>query len=284
MQKTLVLWLGVVALVLTFSTSRAAAQASAARPVGSITGVVTDPQGAVIQGAQVEATNLLTTARYTTKTEATGTYRFSDLPSGNYSVRFASQGFKPETKTVTVSAPNVVELDIKLAIGEHAEIIGPSPAPQIALADVPETAVPRFETIPLVGGITGRVADPSPAPGAPIPYTQVTATNESTGREYTTQTDSNGIYSHSGLTAGSYRVSFVARGFKTEVRNSIPVRDDVVTQLDVTLAIGGGGPHVEVIEDPASGQANAAARAGHVIGNSIKVKVLPAVVNGNRNR
>lgn len=107
------------------------------------------------------------------------------------------------------------------------------------------------------GSIVGKVTDPSPAPGAPIPGAQVTVTDESSERECSARADSNGSYRILGLVAGNYRVRFASRGFKTEVRNPVHIEGPEVTHSDVTLTIGGGGPHVEVTVDPASKQASA---------------------------
>src|SRR5215475_4589832 len=47
---------------------------------GDLLGVVTDSTGAVVSNAQVVATNLGTGVKSTTKTGATGEYRFINLP------------------------------------------------------------------------------------------------------------------------------------------------------------------------------------------------------------
>src|SRR5215470_20385626 len=44
---------------------------------GSISGTVTDPQGAVVSNAQVKATNLSTAAELTTTTDNAGAFRFN---------------------------------------------------------------------------------------------------------------------------------------------------------------------------------------------------------------
>ena len=51
---------------------------------GTITGTVSDPAGAVIGGAAVEARNVATDAVYPVATSATGNYTIAQLPAGNY--------------------------------------------------------------------------------------------------------------------------------------------------------------------------------------------------------
>jgi len=51
---------------------------------GDLTGVVKDASGAYVAGADVEVTNLGTGFKQTTKTNAQGEYRFSNLPAAHY--------------------------------------------------------------------------------------------------------------------------------------------------------------------------------------------------------
>ena len=61
---------------------------------GSISGTVTDPQGAVVSGAQVKATNTATGAPLTTTTDGSGLFHFNLIPIGNYKVEVSAPGFK----------------------------------------------------------------------------------------------------------------------------------------------------------------------------------------------
>src|SRR5690242_16058747 len=61
---------------------------------GTITGVVTDPGGAVIAGAAVEARNGETGAVYQAASTATGNYSLNELPAGTYELSISVSGFK----------------------------------------------------------------------------------------------------------------------------------------------------------------------------------------------
>ncbi len=61
---------------------------------GSISGTVTDPQGAVVSGAQVKATNTATGAPLTTTTDGSGLFHFNLIPVGEYKVEVSATGFK----------------------------------------------------------------------------------------------------------------------------------------------------------------------------------------------
>ncbi|MBW4039676.1 MAG: TonB-dependent receptor [Acidobacteria bacterium] len=61
---------------------------------GRIIGKVTDPTGALVPGAQITATNLLTGVKYTTVSQKDGGYFFAQLPIGTYSITATAHGFK----------------------------------------------------------------------------------------------------------------------------------------------------------------------------------------------
>ncbi len=68
-----------------------------------MSGTVTDPSGGIIAGATVTATSLATGQSRTTTTDASGAYKFSLLPPGNYGVKFSASGFKTaEVPSITV--------------------------------------------------------------------------------------------------------------------------------------------------------------------------------------
>ncbi|MGA8554797.1 MAG: carboxypeptidase-like regulatory domain-containing protein, partial [Candidatus Acidiferrales bacterium] len=64
----------------------AAMSAQAQVPTATINGRVTDPGGAVVNGAIVTATNQTTTVERTTVTNSDGLYLFPDQPVGLYTV------------------------------------------------------------------------------------------------------------------------------------------------------------------------------------------------------
>src|SRR5437016_2936186 len=59
-----------------------------------IEGLVTDPTGAAISGAQVVLTNVGTLVTQTSETNYTGRYAFPSVPAGLYSLKFSKQGFE----------------------------------------------------------------------------------------------------------------------------------------------------------------------------------------------
>ena len=61
---------------------------------GSISGTVTDPGGAVVQGAEVAVVNLESNATRTATSSGTGAYSIPDLAVGRYSVTVKKASFK----------------------------------------------------------------------------------------------------------------------------------------------------------------------------------------------
>ena len=64
---------------------------------GRITGTVTDPAGAVVPGADVEAKNVATGVVFSAVSTNTGNYTISDLPIGIYELSVKVQGFESLT-------------------------------------------------------------------------------------------------------------------------------------------------------------------------------------------
>jgi len=92
---------------------------------GSISGTVADPQGAVVSGATVKATNSQTGAVLTTTSDSSGLFRFSLIPAGTYKVEISGQGFKTAVhNNIVVSAGVDTGLgSTKLAVGETSTTV-----------------------------------------------------------------------------------------------------------------------------------------------------------------
>lgn len=102
----------------------AATPAFAQRATGDITGLVTDPSGAVIPNATVVVTNQGTNEARTTQTDNTGIYRVGLLQPGKYSVKTSAQGFKTsEQREIEVTVGFVSRIDVKMEVGAVAETV-----------------------------------------------------------------------------------------------------------------------------------------------------------------
>ncbi|HEY6305492.1 MAG TPA: TonB-dependent receptor [Candidatus Angelobacter sp.] len=111
---------------------------------GSISGTVVDPQGAVVSGAQVKATQTAENSVNTTTTDNAGLFRFNLIPSGNYKVEVSSKGFKTAVQNdVAVTAGHTSDLGtVKLAVGgatESVEVTAAAPLIETTQAQVTNT-------------------------------------------------------------------------------------------------------------------------------------------------
>jgi Carboxypeptidase regulatory-like domain len=89
---------------------------------GTISGIVTDPGGAVVPGAEITATNVQTGVAQTVTTDAKGFYSFPALAIGTYTVRVRHQGFKDfEQLNITIDANSSVRADAQLEVGAVVE-------------------------------------------------------------------------------------------------------------------------------------------------------------------
>jgi carboxypeptidase family protein len=91
---------------------------------GSISGLVTDPGGALIQGAQVTLLNPATGVTQHTVTTSAGLYTFISLNPGVYQVTASQAGFKSIAQDkITVNVDQVTEVNIALQVGAATETV-----------------------------------------------------------------------------------------------------------------------------------------------------------------
>ncbi len=91
---------------------------------GSLTGNVTDPAGAAVAGAHVEAVNQGTNVKSETNTDEHGIYRFTDLQAGPYKVTVTSKSFRTFVETnVPVQVSEVRRVDVQLQIAQTTEAV-----------------------------------------------------------------------------------------------------------------------------------------------------------------
>jgi len=91
---------------------------------GTITGVISDPGGAVVPNAPVEVKNTATGVIATAATSATGNFTLNELPAGTYEISVAVTGFKKSVRTgITVQQLQTTRVDVALEIGAAAEAV-----------------------------------------------------------------------------------------------------------------------------------------------------------------
>ncbi|HWF39688.1 MAG TPA: carboxypeptidase-like regulatory domain-containing protein [Candidatus Acidoferrales bacterium] len=98
--------------------------ARAQQTYGSINGVVTDPNGAVVPNATILASNEGTSTAVTVNADGSGSYIITNLQPGIYDVQTTASGFSPAKQTgVRVEVGLSTTLDVHLALAGQAETV-----------------------------------------------------------------------------------------------------------------------------------------------------------------
>ncbi|MCU1255611.1 MAG: hypothetical protein JWM83_1910, partial [Candidatus Angelobacter sp.] len=90
---------------------------------GRVRGTVTDPQGAMMVGANVTLTNTGTSLTKTTSSSSDGAFDFDAVPRGHYKVEVQQKGFRSASADFEVEVSQVKQVNIRLEIGEAAETV-----------------------------------------------------------------------------------------------------------------------------------------------------------------
>ena len=91
---------------------------------GTVSGRITDQNGAMVAGAVVTITNEATNQSYTSTTTSEGTYQSPALSPGNYSIRVNANGFKQLLMTnVVVGANGPAHASATLEVGNVSEVV-----------------------------------------------------------------------------------------------------------------------------------------------------------------
>ena len=126
---------------------------------GTITGTVTDPAGAVVAGAAIEAKNASTGFAYPVATSGTGNYTISQLPVGTYEITATASGFKKAVRPgIEVQASSTFRVDFTLEVGatnESVTVTAEAPLLKTESGELSQNvSYDRAESLPLftIGG------------------------------------------------------------------------------------------------------------------------------------
>ncbi len=158
---------------------------------GGISGLISDPSGAIVGGAQVTALNHATGIALHTVASDAGLYSFVSLTPGVYLVTASQKGFESVAQdNVLVTVDQVSTANIALRVGGVNEVVTVSTAP--ALVDTTNSTVgtlidsAAIDRVPLltrnVFDLVQLSAGVTPANGAPNSSTSQAIINISSGR------------------------------------------------------------------------------------------------------
>jgi hypothetical protein len=113
-----ILLLGAVAALVPFSPDRVLAQSLG--NTGTITGMVVDPSGAAIPGAQVSIHNPVTNYNQMVMSDPGGAFRLINVPQNTYHLEIQAGGFAPYSQDVEIKNSLPVQVNAMLALAGAA--------------------------------------------------------------------------------------------------------------------------------------------------------------------
>src|SRR5258708_676332 len=107
-----------------FLAALMAGSLAAQTTTGALRGPVTDPNGAVIPGATVDAINTQTGVRYSTTTNEAGIFSIPEAPAGSYTVTVEHPGFRRAVRQgITIATGELLALNTRLELGPTSEAV-----------------------------------------------------------------------------------------------------------------------------------------------------------------
>jgi hypothetical protein len=137
---------------------------------GTITGTISDPAGAVVAAATVEAKNTETGAILSAGSTGTGNFTLSQVPAGTYELSVAVTGFKKYVRPgVIVPVAQTVRADVTLEVGATTDTVTVNAEAPLLKTESGElshninytdaNSLPLF-TLAGAGGSLGNIRDP----------------------------------------------------------------------------------------------------------------------------
>jgi autotransporter translocation and assembly factor TamB len=100
----------------------------------TLSGIISDPSGGVIPGAQISVNNTATGISQSFQADAAGYYSAPNLAPGTYEVKVTAAGFNTAVSTVTLAVGAQQQLNIPMKVEETSQTIQVTlTAPQIDL-------------------------------------------------------------------------------------------------------------------------------------------------------
>ena len=115
---------------------KASANAQASGNGGTIEGLVTDPSGAAVPGADVTIANAVSAYRQAVKSGPDGTFRLVNIPPNQYRLEVAAPGFEVYQQSVPVHTQIPIQVKAALALAGSTETVEVSASAEV-LENVP---------------------------------------------------------------------------------------------------------------------------------------------------
>jgi hypothetical protein len=158
---------------------------AASQTTGTIYGTVTDPTGAVVPGAQLIATQVATSASREVASAQDGSYTFTVMPIGAYTLSVEKPGFQKAVVNAQLLLNQNLRVNLQLhvgAVGQAIQVSADSGQIELespALGNV--VGQKPIEELPLTGRNFLQLAQLQPGVNPPIPGTANLATPSTAG-------------------------------------------------------------------------------------------------------
>ncbi|HEV2418727.1 MAG TPA: carboxypeptidase-like regulatory domain-containing protein, partial [Terriglobia bacterium] len=120
---------------------------------GTIAGVVLDPTGAVIQGATVTIDNPVSQYQRTATSNASGEFRFTNVPYNPYHMTVITKGFAEDVRDIDLRSaiPLSLKINLKISAGTQTVTVTTQPNDLIETTPTNHTDIDRamFSKLPL---------------------------------------------------------------------------------------------------------------------------------------
>lgn len=137
-----------VAALLAFA-SAVAAQVTG----GAVTGTVVDPNGSAVVGATVSLKDKSRGLDFTAQTTGAGSYQFTNVPTGTYTMTVTATGFSESTGQVLVSLNQTVTADVSLTITASTAVVNVTGIENVVQTDTSQVATTfqerQFQDLPV---------------------------------------------------------------------------------------------------------------------------------------
>jgi len=125
-----------IAMLLTLGSASALAQASS----GTVSGQVTDQQGAAMPGVDIKLTDPSTNITLQTTSNDAGRYIIANVNPGTYNITFSKAGFSTrKVNTQSVNVGEILNLNATLEVGQLTNVVEVTTAPGAELQTVNAT-------------------------------------------------------------------------------------------------------------------------------------------------
>jgi hypothetical protein len=182
--------------------------ALAQQTLGGINGTVTDPSGAILQGAAVTAHAVATNLTVTAKTRNDGSFSIADLPIGTYEVKFSKEGFETAAYTqIIVQGNRTATVNAKLKPGSVTTSVTVNATPLLNQTDTTNgytLGTQQIEEVPLGTGSFTQLA--ILAPGVNADFLSGSGSNEGLGNQGLVangQRDTSNLFTFNGVNANN---------------------------------------------------------------------------------